>query len=90
MQFKDKIPDSIVNRKGARTASEILPDVIGILNSGRIESVNLTEWLVVDHLKLLRHVLIEFELLQHANAMLSELEQIGSQSMMKVIPLNCW
>ncbi|MCP1359244.1 DNA alkylation repair protein [Aneurinibacillus migulanus] len=88
MQFNDKIPipDSILNRKGARTASEILPDVIGLLNSGRIESANLTEWLAVDHLKLLRHVLVEFEMLQHADAMLSVLEQIERQSTMKVIP----
>lgn len=88
MQFNDKIPipDSILNRKGARTASEIPPDVIGLLNSGRIESANLTEWLAVDHLKLLRHVLVEFEMLQHADAMLSMLEQIKRQSTMKVIP----
>ncbi|MBA9086179.1 3-methyladenine DNA glycosylase AlkC [Fontibacillus solani] len=88
MQFSDKIPipESIVNRKGPRTASEILPDVSGLLNSGRIETVNLTEWSAVDHLTLLRHVLVEFGMLQHADAMLSALEQIKRQSTMKVIP----
>jgi len=86
MQFNDKIPDSILNRKGARTTNDILPDVIELLNSGRIESANLTEWLAVDHLKLLRHVLLEFEMLPHADAMLSVLEQIKRQSTMKAIP----
>ncbi|MFC4600775.1 DNA alkylation repair protein [Cohnella hongkongensis] len=80
------IPESIVNRKGARTAGEIPPDVIELLNSGRIESVNLTEWLSVDHLKLLRHVLGEFGMLKHADTMLSSLERIEGQPTMKAIP----
>lgn len=88
MQLNGKIPipDSIIHRKGARTANEIIPDVIELLNSGRIESVNLTEWLAVDHVQLLRHVLIEFEMLQYADVMLSALKQMERQSTMKIIP----
>lgn len=88
MEYNEKIqiPETIVNRKGARKASDIPSDVMGLLNRGQIETVNLTEWLAVNHLKLLRHVLIEFGMMQHADVMLSALNQIEGQSTMKVIP----
>ncbi|MDR5001843.1 DNA alkylation repair protein [Brevibacillus parabrevis] len=80
------ISERVLNRKGARKAGDILPDVLVLLNGGRIESVNLTEWLAVDHLQLLRHILAELQLQQHADAMLSALERIAGQPTMKVIP----
>lgn len=43
-------------RKGAAKAADIPADVLYELNKGTIESVNLTEWLAVDHLVLLRNV----------------------------------
>ncbi len=44
------------NRKGARKAQDIPPEVLEFLNKGQIETVNLTEWLAVDHLKLIKTV----------------------------------
>lgn len=44
----------ILNRKGARKAQDIPQEVLELLNAGKIETVNLTEWLVVDHAKLIQ------------------------------------
>jgi len=82
---QDSIPEAITKRKGARKASEIPPNVIELLNIGRIESVNLTEWLAVDHIELLRHIMAELGLQQHAADMLSMAEGTEGQSTMKII-----
>lgn len=43
----------ILNRKGARKIEDIPNEVLELLNQGKIETVNLTEWLAVDHIKLM-------------------------------------
>ncbi len=48
--------EEIINRKGARKAQDIPAEVLELLNQGRVETVNLTEWLAVDHLKLIKAV----------------------------------
>lgn len=44
---------AIINRKGARKMQDIPADVLALLNTGEIETVNLTEWLAVDQLVLI-------------------------------------
>ncbi len=44
----------IIDRKGARKAQDIPKEVLQLLNLGKIETVNLTEWLAVDHINLIR------------------------------------
>ena len=39
----------IKNRKGAQKAVDIPSEVLSLLNTGSIETVNLTEWLAIDH-----------------------------------------
>lgn len=39
-----QISEEIINRKGARKGTDIPHDVLFLLNQGKIESVNLTEW----------------------------------------------
>ena len=46
----------ILNRKGARKAEDIPREVFSYLNEGAIETVNLTEWLAVEHVKLIEAV----------------------------------
>lgn len=46
----------ILNRKGARKAQDIPKEVLSLLNKGQIETVNLTEWLAIDHSKLINAV----------------------------------
>jgi len=48
--------EDIKNRKGAQKAVDIPSEVLSLLNTGRIETVNLTEWLAVDHSLLVKSV----------------------------------
>lgn len=43
----------ISGRKGARKVQDVPQEVLKLLNDGQIETVNLTEWLAVDHQKLI-------------------------------------
>ncbi|MEM6894864.1 MAG: DNA alkylation repair protein [Bacteroidota bacterium] len=50
----------ILNRKGARKVQDISEEVLNYLNKGTMETVNLTEWLAIDHVKLIKAVFPEF------------------------------
>lgn len=47
----------ISQRKGARRISEIPEDILQALNQGSISTANLVEYLAIDHLLLIKHVL---------------------------------
>ena len=49
----------ILNRKGARKVQDIPDEVLKLLNKGEIETVNLTEWLAVEHKTLIETVFPE-------------------------------
>ncbi len=51
------IPEHITHRKGARSFKDLDPEVIEYLNTGKIETKNLMEWLSVNQLVLLKKVL---------------------------------
>ena len=55
------IDPDILNRKGARKIADIPPVVLELLNLGKIETVNLTEWLATDQLALLTMVLNDID-----------------------------
>ncbi|HAA15769.1 MAG TPA: DNA alkylation repair protein [Cytophagales bacterium] len=46
--------EDLTHRKGARKAEDIPAEVLGLLNRGEMETVNLTEWLAVDHQQLIQ------------------------------------
>lgn len=46
---------AILTRKGPRKVQDIPEAVLTLLNQGKIETVNLTEWLAIDHLVLINH-----------------------------------
>lgn len=54
-----QITKEILNRKGPRKTADLHPDILALLEKGLIETVNLTEWLAVDQLKILKKVLEE-------------------------------
>ncbi|MEW7292849.1 DNA alkylation repair protein [Aquimarina sp. 2304DJ70-9] len=60
-----EIPKEILNRKGVRKATDINPEVLELLEKGMIETVNLTEWLAINQLKVLKTVLNELRLENH-------------------------
>ncbi|WP_407708288.1 DNA alkylation repair protein [Bacillus altitudinis] len=82
-----QISEEIINRKGARKGTDIPHDVLFLLNQGKIESVNLTEWLAVNHMTLLRHVLPSVGLDHHLDGLTSKITQQKAESGMKAIRL---
>lgn len=82
-----QISEEIINRKGARKGTDIPHDVLFLLNQGKIESVNLTEWLAVNHKTLLRHVLPSVGLDHHLDDLTSKITQQKAESGMKAIRL---
>ncbi|AHL70631.1 DNA alkylation repair protein [Bacillus pumilus] len=82
-----QISEEIINRKGARKGTDIPHDVLFLLNQGKIESVNLTEWLAVNHMTLLRHVLPSVGLDHHLDDVSSDVTQQKAESGMKAIRL---
>lgn len=78
--------DALLERKGARKVSDIPKEVVDLLQRGQLETVNLTEWLAVDHALLLRSILAELGLRQQTDGMLARLGQAAEQKIMKIIP----
>jgi len=77
----------VLNRKGARKASDIPNEVLMLLNQGKIESVNLTEWQAVHHITLLKNVLPSIGLEEKLEFALTEIEKQKVETGMKAIRL---
>lgn len=67
----------IVNRKGAVKAENISTEVLELLNNGIIETVNLTEWLAIDHLHLIETQFSDLGIPNHITIKI--LDQIKNQ-----------
>lgn len=80
------ISDSILQRKGARKLADIPDEVVELIQNGQLESVNLTEWLAVDHIILLQNVLIEFGLHLEKDSIIQRLNELNETKIMKIIP----
>lgn len=81
------ISEEMINRKGARKGTDIPHDVLILLNQGKIESVNLTEWLAVNHMTLIQHVLPSVGLEHRLDDVSSEITKQKAESGMKAIRL---
>ncbi|WP_336762777.1 DNA alkylation repair protein [Paenibacillus sp. USHLN196] len=80
------IPEDVLLRKGARKATEIPEHIRNLLQAGHIESVNLTEWLAVDHVFLFQKVTHEWGLGIETQAITEQLKQMNELRIMKIIP----
>jgi 3-methyladenine DNA glycosylase AlkC len=69
-----------IKRKGARSAKDIPTTILEQLNSGRIETVNLTEWLAVDQRILLKNLLEEKGRTSYLIPVLGAIEQLKKQT----------
>ncbi len=74
-------------RKGARRISEVPSKVLGILNAGETETVNLVEWLAVDQRLLVQNVLPKIGLRDVVKPILEEIEKIKRPTQNKIIPV---
>jgi 3-methyladenine DNA glycosylase AlkC len=78
--------EAFANRKGPLRASEVQPEVLHFLNSGQLETVNLTEWLAIDHYRLLDAILDETDGQRHVDTLLPGMERIKGLAVTKAIP----
>jgi 3-methyladenine DNA glycosylase AlkC len=73
---------TLEGRKGASRTADIPNDVLEALNNGQLESVNLTEWLAVDAVKLLQATLPVLKV-KNAKTILETACAVASQGMMQ-------
>ncbi|QWG47938.1 DNA alkylation repair protein (plasmid) [Bacillus mycoides] len=83
-----KEAEDILNRKGAKKASDIPKEILQLLNKGELESVNLTEWLAINHIKLLENVLPSIGLEGSLEFVIAELKKQNAETGMKVIRMT--
>lgn len=77
------IPDQILNRKGARKREDVPAEVLEYLNHGKIETVNLTEWLAIDHAILMKSTFLKIGVSQkNITLLVEELRQLKKPSAM--------
>lgn len=67
----------VLARKGAQKVAEIPDDVLALLNAGKIPTVNLTEWLAVDHSQMVKRVFPEMGI--DATMVNEVVDEIGRQ-----------
>ncbi|MGE7765459.1 DNA alkylation repair protein [Peribacillus sp. NPDC096540] len=82
------VKEAILNRKGAKKASEIPNEVLQLLNQGKLESVNLTEWLVINHIVLIKNVFPSIGLEGSLEFVVAELEKQNAKTGMKAIRMT--
>lgn len=67
-------------RKGARAGKDIPKEILTQLNQGKEETVNLTEWLAVDHKLLLENVLTKNGRLTYLKPILKNIDGLKKQT----------
>ncbi|GIJ97325.1 DNA alkylation repair protein [Capnocytophaga stomatis] len=88
MKNKMNITSEILNRKGATKIENIPTEVLQLLNLGRIETVNLTEWLAVNHAVLVTSVFPEMSVSEEViNKIVLELKQQKKASAMNSVKI---
>jgi len=77
--------EEILNRKGVRKAQDIPNEVLDLLNNGKIETVNLTEWLAINQVELLDHVFPKIGLTECLDKVKNGIKQLKKPSTMSSI-----
>lgn len=72
------------NRKGATSVSAIPSEILNLLNKGLIESVNLTEWLAIDHSLLASAILPETVANKCVESLSKSKKQTAMQSILTI------
>lgn len=69
-----------LKRKGSRSAKDISTEVLDMLNSGKIETANLVEWLAVDQKQLLENLLLQIGRTAYLKPILICIESLPKQT----------
>ncbi|MFV0419125.1 MAG: DNA alkylation repair protein [Dysgonomonas sp.] len=77
------ISEEILNRKGAIKQEFVTSEIRNLLNQGLIASVNLTEWLCIDHKFLINNVLPK----EYQHTCISSINNLKQVTAMKSIPV---
>jgi 3-methyladenine DNA glycosylase AlkC len=67
-------------RKGSRSIKDIPTEIFEQLNTGKIETANLVEWLAIDQRKLLENILTQLKREQYIKPILTEIENLKKQT----------
>ncbi len=81
------VSEEIKNRKGARKAQEIPKNVLELLNNGKIPTVNLTEWLAINQIELIKNTFPKIGLKEIVETITKAIEQQKKPSTMSSIKL---
>ncbi len=84
-----KITEEILNRKGARKPADVPAEILDLLHKGKIETVNLSEWLALDQRKLFDHLAEELKfsnvITDQVNQVLDEEKKPSSNTFSRII-----
>lgn len=67
-------------RKGARSVKDIPKDILSQLNSGKIETANLMEWLAIDQRLLLKNLLHQLSRTEYLHFILADIDNLKKQT----------
>ena len=81
------VEEDMLNRKGARKVQDIPQEVISLLNKGEIETVNLTEWLVINQIELIKNTFSNIGLGEYIDDIKEGIVQLKKPSTMSSIKL---
>ena len=87
------VSKEIGNRKGARKAQDIPKEVLALLNNGKIQTVNLTEWLAVDQTELIKNSLPKIGLkncIESITKAIGHQKKASTMSSIKIIGLHLY
>lgn len=81
-QYKASAKQNVymIKRKGAKSTKDIPIDVMEQLNSGKIETANLVEWLVVDQKILLENLLSQNNRIKYLQPILEKISNLPKQT----------
>ncbi len=71
---------ALEKRKGSRSTKDIPAEIMLQLNSGKIETANLVEWLAVDQRILLKNLLKELDRNQYYDSIISDIDSLHKKT----------
>ncbi|MEM6767284.1 MAG: DNA alkylation repair protein [Bacteroidota bacterium] len=83
----EEISQEILTRKGPRKTADVSPKVKVLLEQGKLETVNLTEWLVVDQVQLIQAVFPTLGLASHISFLQERMKSLTKPTTMKMVKL---
>lgn len=81
------VGEEIKNRKGARKAEDIPQHVLDLLNKGKIQTANLTEWLAINQVELIKNTFAKIGLKGNIDNITKAIEHQKKPSTMGTIKL---